>query len=224
MNPLRLSLPADALGGYVQTQLQNFYPDGAGVSVLTKYLPAALDRLKRCIECVRSRYFRDGDTPIFSHLNNDQYAMFLYLLAHEIAKAEGGGGVCDKLFGLNKALHGIDCYYGIELPEIFLFCHPVGTVLGRAQYDDFLLVYQNCTVGSNHDTDYPVIGRAVALYKGASVLGASRIGDFCKIAADATVMDEDVPAHSIYFGRKGASVLKRSTHPDNVWDPERIGL
>lgn len=224
MNSLRLSLPVEDLGRYVQTQVGNFFPDGGSVSVIPDHLPTALERLKHSIDCVRSRYFRDGGVSIFSHLNNDQYAMFLYLLAHEIAKTEGGGGVCDKLFGLNKALHGIDCYYGIELPEIFLFCHPVGTVLGRAKYDDFLLVYQNCTVGSNHDTDFPVIGRCVALYKGASVLGASRVGNNCKIAADATVMDEDVPDNSIYFGRRGASFLKPSRHPDNVWDPEKIGI
>src|SRR5688572_21809940 len=100
--PMRLSLPVEDLGRYVQTQVQNFYPDGGSVSVIASYVPAALERLKHSIDCVRSRYFRDNGVSIFSHLNNDQYAMFLYLLAHEIAKAEGGGGVCDKLFGLNK--------------------------------------------------------------------------------------------------------------------------
>ncbi len=222
MNSLRLSLPAEALSLYVQTQVANFYPDGNGVSVIANHLPAALERLKHSIDCVRAKYFRDKGVSTFSHLNNDQYAMFLYLLAHEIARHEGGGGVCDKLFGLNKALHGLDCYYGIDLPGVFLFCHPVGTVLGRAKYSDFLLVYQNCTVGSNHDTDYPVIGRCVALYKGASVLGASRIGENCKIAADATVMDEDVPDNSIYIGRRGASLLKPCGRPDSVWDPEKL--
>jgi serine O-acetyltransferase len=222
VNSLRLSLPAEALTDYVQAQVRNFFPDGHGVSVIAGYVPAALERLRHAIDCVRARYFRDNGVSTFSHLNNDQYAMFLYLLAHEIARHEGGGGVCDKLFGLNKALHGLDCYYGIDLPEVFLFCHPVGTVLGRAKYSDFFLVYQNCTVGSNHDTDHPVIGRCVALYKGSSVLGASRIGNNCKIAADATVMDQDVPDGSIYFGRMGSSQIKPCRRPDNAWDPDRL--
>ena len=222
MQAMQLSLPTEDLGRYAQTQVQNFFPDGSSVAVIADYVPGALERLKHSIDCVRAKYFRHNGVSTFNHLNNDQYAMFLYLLAHEIARHEGGGGVCDKLFGLNKALHGLDCYYGIDLPEVFLFCHPVGTVLGRATYSDFFLVYQNCTVGSNHDTDYPVIGRCVAMYKGASVLGASRIGNHCKIAADATVLDEDVPDNSIYIGRRGSSLLKPCDRPDIVWDPERL--
>lgn len=92
MNSLRLSLPVEDLGRYVQTQVGNFFPDGGSVSVIPDHLPTALERLKHSIDCVRSRYFRDGGVSIFSHLNNDQYAMFLYLLAHEIAKTEGGEG------------------------------------------------------------------------------------------------------------------------------------
>lgn len=218
--PMRLSLPAEALSRYVQNQVGNYFPDGESVAVVEKHVPGALERLKYSLDRVRSKYFREDGTSTFSHLNNDQYAMFLYLLAHEIARYEGGGGICDKLFGLNKALHGLDCYYGIDLPEVFLFCHPVGTVLGRAKYSDFFLVYQNCTVGSNVRGDYPVLGRCVSLYKGASILGASRVGNNCKISADSTVMDEDVPDDSIYFGRRGSNFLKPCTQPDHGWDPE----
>ena len=38
----------------------------------------------------------------------------------------------DKLFLLNKALHGCDIYYEVALPSVFLLVHPLGTVLGRA--------------------------------------------------------------------------------------------
>ena len=221
--PMRLSLQPDELSTYVQDQLNHVFPDRRSVALIADHVPQALDRLKVCIDHVRAKYFRDNGVSTFNHLNGDQYAMFLYLLGNTIFRAEGHQPVCEKLFNLNKTLHGLDCFYSIELPRIFLFCHPVGTVLGRAKYGDFLLIYQNCTVGSNHDTDYPDIGRVVALYKGASVLGASKIGDYAKIAADATVLDEDVPDHAIYIGRKGSSLLKRSEKPDSVWDPEMLG-
>jgi serine O-acetyltransferase len=219
--PMRLSLEPDRLSAYVQNQLNNIFPDGNGVGVIADHVRPALDRLKVCIGHVRAKYFRDNGVSTFNHLNGDQYAMFLYLLANTIYRAEGHSPVCEKLFNLNKTLHGLDCFYSIELPRIFLFCHPVGSVLGRAKYGDFLLVYQNCTVGANHDT-YPEIGRVVALYKGASVIGRSRIGDFCKIAADSSVLDEDVPDHSIYIGRRGNSRTKPALQPDSVWDPEMM--
>ena len=37
-------------------------------------------------------------------------------------------------------LHGIDVFFTVDLPDIFLFCHPLCTVLGRAQYSDYFLV------------------------------------------------------------------------------------
>jgi serine O-acetyltransferase len=220
--PLRLSLEPDDLSRYVQSQLNHIFPDGRSVGMIADHLPRALERLRVTIGHVRAKYFRDGEVSTFNHLNGDQYAMFLYLLGNTIFQAEGHQPVCEKLFNLNKTLHGLDCFYSIELPRVFLFCHPVGTVLGRAKYGDFLLIYQNCTVGSNHDVDYPDIGRVVALYKGASVLGRSRIGDFCKIAADATVLDEDLPDHSIYIGRRGGSLIKPCARPDSVWDPDLL--
>lgn len=119
--PMRLSLPAEALARYVQNQVGNYFPDGESATIVEKYVPVALERLKYSLDRVCSKYFREDGASTFSHLNNDQYAMFLYLLAHEIARYEGIGGICDKLFGLNKALHGLDCYYGIDLPEVFCF-------------------------------------------------------------------------------------------------------
>jgi len=58
--------------------------------------------------------------------------------------------VCEKIYCLNKCLNAIDIYFEVELPNIFLLVHPLGTVLGKAKYNDFLLVYQQCTVGSNN--------------------------------------------------------------------------
>ena len=49
--------------------------------------------------------------------------------------------ICDKIYFLNKILNSIDIYYEVSLPNIFLLIHPVGTVLGRANYSDYLIVY-----------------------------------------------------------------------------------
>jgi len=214
------SLAPNDLADYVGRQLSHFFPDGGELWSVQNTLPAALERLEFCFRHISAKYFRVDGQAAFNHLHGDQYAMLLYILSNEIYRRHGGIPACDKVFSLNKLLHGVDAFYAVELPAIFLFCHPVGTVLGRAKYEDFFLVYQNCTVGSNHDVDYPEIGRNVALYKGASVLGRSRVGDNCKIAADVTVIDTDVPSGSICFGKKGDFTIKPYTKPDFVWDTE----
>ena len=57
----------------------------------------------------------------------------------------------------------------VELPDIFLFSHPLGTILGRARYANYFLVYQHCTIGSNLDGIYPTFGEGVAMFGGKNV-------------------------------------------------------
>ena len=38
----------------------------------------------------------------------------------------------DKLYALNKAMASVDLFYQVELPDIFTFDHPLGSVMGRA--------------------------------------------------------------------------------------------
>ena len=46
--------------------------------------------------------------------------------------------IADKIYYLNKILHSVDIYHEVELPSTFFLEHPVGTVLGRAKYQDGL--------------------------------------------------------------------------------------
>ena len=74
--------------------------------------------------------------------------MFLYFLSQEY-KSDENEELASRFYLLNKYLFGIDIYYEVNLPKIFMFIHPVGTVLGRAEYNDYLVVYQRCGVGSS---------------------------------------------------------------------------
>ncbi|MDF2439446.1 MAG: serine O-acetyltransferase, partial [Abditibacteriota bacterium] len=120
--------------------------------------------------------------------------------------------VATKVFYLNKALHGVDVYYEIELPDVFLMVHPMGTVLGRAQYGSHFVVYQGCTVGGNPPkVDYPILGEGVALMARSTVIGQSHIPDNSIISAGAFVMDEQVPPDMVIYG----------THPEVRYKPIR---
>ena len=41
----------------------------------------------------------------------------------------------------NRIQHSIDLFYEVDLPQHVMYVHPVGTVLGRATYGDYLCVY-----------------------------------------------------------------------------------
>jgi serine O-acetyltransferase len=170
---VRSSLGAEGLAAYAAAQVNAMFPDPDPVSAddLAPAVAAALPRLEHCFSHVANKYFFDGERAVFSHLHGDQYAMWLYLLANELHRQGGPASTCSKLFLLNKALHGVDAFYEVELPSVFLLVHPLGTVLGRGNYSDFFVAYQRCGVGSNNDV-YPTFGRHVTLRPGSAVLGA----------------------------------------------------
>ena len=215
-----LSLDAKSLVRYTRRQLDQFFPDSLPTEEIEKHVDEVLDRVSCCFSAVHDRYFKKDSRTCFNHLNTDHYAMFLYFLSSTLYRNGADERLCEKVFYLNKVLHGIDVFYSVELPNIFLFCHPVGTVLGHAKYSDYFLVYQNCTIGSNHEVDYPILGKYVAVYRGASILGKCTIGDNCKIAADSLILDQDLDANKIYIGTPSSHLIKENRNHDRIWDPK----
>ncbi|WP_420479203.1 hypothetical protein [Brevundimonas sp. FT23028] len=216
--PVRASLDARGLAAYAAAQVNAHFPDPAPVEVdeLMAATTVALSRLEHCFSHVDNKYFFDGRQVVFNHLHGDQYAMWLYLLSNELFRQGGAPATCAKLFLLNKALHGLDAYYEVELPSVFLLVHPLGTVLGRGRYSDFFIAYQRCGVGSNHDV-YPTFGRHVTLRPGSAVLGRCSIGDNCQIATESLVLDRDLPDNTLYIGNPKTATLRRQDGPLPIW-------
>lgn len=219
---LKVSLDKPTLLQYVKHQLNTFFPDGQSLdSLRPSHLDTTLDRIEHCFIAIKNKYFRENGQVIFNHLHSDQYAMFLYLLSNTLHKDGADRNVCDKLFYLNRLLHGINVLYAVELPDIFFFTHPVGTVLGRAVYSDFLFVYQNCTIGNNHQ-QYPVLGKYLTLYTGSAVLGNCHIGDNCKISAGSILIDQDLEANKIYIGTPQNHLFKDNRRYAHVWESDYL--
>ena len=216
---ITMSLDPGQLAEYVARQLNAFFPD----AVLTRddlmiVMPRALERLEHCFSHIANKYFFDGTQAVFSHLHGDQYAMWLYLLGNELHLQGAPADLCSKTFLLNKALHGCDIFHEVELPSIFLLVHPLGTVLGRATYDDYFVSYQRVGVGSNHDI-YPRFGKHVTLRPGASVLGDCSVGDHCQIATNALLLDRDLKAGSRYIGEPKSWVVRPEETVYPLWRP-----
>jgi serine O-acetyltransferase len=205
---VNVSLAAGDLTAYLGRQLANMFPDGSPTGDLRSDVDAALARLDHSLTRTRVKYFSSSGQATFSHLHTDQYAMFLYLAGRAAFVERGDTATAAKLYALNKALHAIDVFYEVELPQIFAFQHPVGTVLGRATYGDYFFVYQRCSVGSSLATDYPVIGSGVVMFGGSAIIGRSTIGANSWLSVGATVMDQEVPGNAAVFGRSPDLVIK----------------
>ncbi|MEP3428001.1 MAG: hypothetical protein ABJL33_15155 [Hyphomicrobiales bacterium] len=213
-----LSLSEADLCSYTIAQVNAMYPDSRPIQVddFCSAIPEALARLGYCFSHVNNKYFFDGKSPIFNHLHGDQYTMWLYFLSNTVYRQGGDATVCSKLFLLNKALHGCDIFYEVALPKIFLVVHPLGTVLGRGNYNDFFVAYQRCGVGSNHNV-YPSFGAHVTLRPGATVLGQSSIGSHCQIAADTLVLDKKIEDGTLVMGPPNQLRYKPNPTPYSLW-------
>ena len=196
------SLDLPRLADYTARQLNHFFPDADPVEAMT--LRSALDwtfeRLAKLHRSTADKYYFRNGTPYFDHLHGDQYATCIYFLSRFCATKSGDRNLAAKLYLLNKALFAVDIFFEVQLPDIFLLCHPVGTVLGRASYEDYLVVSQNCTVG-NIDNVYPKLGWGVVLCSGSSVLGGCELDEASCVGAGSMLVDVQVPAGHTAVGR-----------------------
>lgn len=215
---MKTSLTISGLLDYSIDQLRLFFPDKKAIqkNILRKYLTLSLERAEYCFSKINDKYFCNEEDVIFNHLHSNQYSMFLYFFSNTIFKKGYDISVSTKLFLLNKCLHGIDAFYEVELPEIFMFIHPIGTVLGGGKYANYFLVYQHCGIGSNHDV-YPVLKEYVTLRPGSSVLGNCVVEENCTIAANSLLLDMDLKKNSVYMGNPRSYFIKRETDKLPVW-------
>ena len=144
-----LSLPTQELYEYVNAQTGMYFPDGCTRGGDRGAFDLALERLEYCFSHISTKGYQENGQARFYHLHMDQYSAFLYYYANSIWKLEGNTAFADKLILLNRALSGMWFSYKNNLPDIFLFMHPVGTVLGNANYSDLgeckiVCVKSNC--------------------------------------------------------------------------------
>ncbi len=192
------------LADYVAAQLAHFFPDGQqGLSELvTRDLDEALDRLAVCIGSVKM--WREDE---FDYLHSSQYCTFLYYLSNTAWRNRQDKTFCTKLFLLNKALNGFDCFYDNKLPDHFLVGHSVGIVLARNTFSDYLVLYQNSTIG-RHGADVPVIGEGVVLYPNTAIIGKCSVGAHTVLSQGSSLIDRDSPGDCYVFGSGADAKIK----------------
>jgi serine O-acetyltransferase len=185
---------------------------------INQCLNKALDRTINCFSKINNSYYCDTikKKVIFNHLNSDHLATFLYFLSNSCFKNKKHINICDKIYYLNKMLNSIDLYYEVKMPEIFLLIHPVGTVLGRAEYSNFLIVYQGVNVGSNKSF-YPKFSKYVTLRPSTTILGKSYLKENSEIAAGSIIIDKTLNKNSVYFGNPKNFIIKTKKKVNSIW-------
>ena len=217
---------AEVLTNLVNKQIERFFVcEGIEVSKVTlETVKKALDRLEHCFYKISSNYFWKDNEPAFKIEHTVQYSIFLYMLSNELYKEKNDEGA-SYVYYLNKALHSVDWFYAIDLPEHFCAEHPVGSVLGRAVYGDYFFIYQGATVGGNRKKGilrYPTIGNNVIMYANSTILGDSHIGNNVIISANTYIKDEVIPDNCIVFGQSPNLVIKHKDEAEimmfnHVW-------
>jgi serine O-acetyltransferase len=191
---------------YTVAQCAHVAPDGreaAFRAAVDAHLDEALERLHRCINaCAPWRLDQ------FNVLQSSQHCIYLYFLANTMWRRSGETAAATRLFLMNKAFNGIDLFYEIPMPEVFYIGHSVGIVLAKATYGNFLVLYQNSTVG-RHKDQIPVIGERVVLYPNTAVIGRSVVEDDAVVSQGASVINKHVPKATVAFrGPDGTLVFR----------------
>lgn len=199
-----LHIEKTQVAAYVRAQVERLFPLPAmpDLDDVDQQMPAALMRLNRCINEVRV-----WSPDQFDVLHSTQYCIFLYYLANTIWRETGNRDVCTLLFLLNKSLNGIDLFYEIEMPEVFFIGHSVGIVLAKATYGNYLVLYQNSTVGKNHGIA-PVLEERVIMYPNTAIIGRSHVKAGSVISQGVSVINQDVPGNCLVFSGSEGVIFK----------------
>ena len=109
---------------------------------------------------------------------------------------------------------GIEIHPAAKIGRRFFIDHGTGVVIGETtEIGDDVTLYQGVTLGgTGKDTGkrHPTLGRNVMVGCGAKVLGPVRVGDNCKIAANAVLL------HSIDADSTAVGVPARVVRVSNV--------
>jgi len=205
---MKSSLSCENLNKYLMKQIQLFFPDDNELNSLFKIVEEALEKLEFNFKHIALKHYYKDQELYFNHLNADQYTVFIYYASYIAYKKYDNVIIATKLFYLNKTLHQFHCMYNTELPDIFVLIHGTGIVLGKAQYSNYLVISQHCTIGANEKVEYPFIEENVIIYPNSSIIGATRIGENSCVSHGTFINNEVIKKRSLIIGKSPNLIIK----------------
>lgn len=140
-----------------------------------------------------------GPKALFFHrIANSLYGMKLFFLSRFVSE-------------LSRFLTGIEIHPGAQIGRRLVIDHGMGVVIGEtAEIGDDCVIFHGVTLGGvkfDPVKRHPTVGNKVLIGTGAKVLGPIRLGDGCRIAANA-VVTKDVPPGVTVVGPKSEILVR----------------
>jgi serine O-acetyltransferase len=197
----------EKLEALLSKQLDFFLINKVELNQINEILSDTLAELEHSFQYCSNKYYRKNGEVFFNPWHSSQYCIFLYKLSRGIFETTKNTVLADKVYFLNKMLSSCDLFYGTKLPKVFFTDHPLGAVLGNAQYGERFSFRQGCTVGNNKGK-YPRIGNDVKMWSNSKMLGDCEIGDNVIISSGTYIKDQNVPSNKLVFGSSPNLVFK----------------
>lgn len=208
-----ISLSEEELLEYIVEQVNNFFPDKeVGINQdVKKSFRLSLLRMEYCFSFIKNSAYNKDGIVTFDHLHTDQYLQFLYFWANTHWRMGYNENFSKKLGNLHRYLSGMFLSYKCELPDIFFIYHSVGTVIGNAYYNNFLVISQSVTINTGDiikNKRRPILGKGLYLGTHAKIIGNQEIGNYVSIGVEATSYKEDVPSNSTIIRYEGKDLVR----------------
>ena len=211
---MMMSLSENELLDYIIKQVNVFFPDKE-VKInndIENSFRLSLLRLEYCFKFINNSAYTKNGITIFDHLHTDQYLQFIYFWANTHWRMGYDENFSKKLGNLHRYLSGMFLSYKCELPDIFFIFHSVGTVIGNASYNNFLVISQSITINTGdviNNVRHPILGKGLYLGTHAKIIGNQSVGDYVSIGVEATSFKNDVPSNYNVIRVQGKDILRK---------------
>lgn len=190
---------------YLRAQISALFPgDDEEVTTIFPHVDEAIHETKEVVNRLR-----EWKSVGFNKLISWQYATFLYKLAHICAEHGIGEPATDRLFLLNKALHGLELHTNVSLPRYFFLSHTNAAVFARAKYSNYCVFHQGITVGRKGEKR-PTIEPYLVMYPGSMIIGNCLVRQNTVLAPGVRLIDTDTPGNCYVFEETSGCVRFRS--------------
>ncbi len=166
-------------------------------------------------------------------------ALINYRIAHWL-DGKGHRFLADWISKRTRRKTGIEIHPSAKIGKGVFIDHGMGVVIGETtEVGDYCTIYQGVTLGGtgkDKGKRHPTIGNNVTIGSGAKILGPFTVGDNCKIAANAVVLNEippnstcvGVPAHIVKRDNKRVAPASPTLQPvadlDQIHIPDPVSM
>ena len=187
---------------YIARQLSNICPSDSPIEADIAVMRAVASEVDARFEFLASRVkvlVRTGTRADPWHVM--KHPIYLYLLSRALFESgmEDDSRIKDRLYCLNKALHGCSLFYKVRLPKVFFLNYATQIVMGDCVYGENLVVYQGVTVGGYREKN-PVLGNNIVLMPNCIISGSTILGNNVVVSAGVVVINRTVPDNTLVFG------------------------